>query len=1226
MLDHVRQQIRAQAIPTVSDDTDRDEYSAIVEKLITATDLSEADRTAISENAADFIRQVRKSSNPTMMEAFLAEYGLSTQEGVALMTLAEALLRTPDSLTIDELINDKLSIGAWERHIGQSKSAIVNSATWGLLLTGKVLTKSEERSVLSATRQMVRRLGEPVIRSAVATAMRRLGKQFVLGTTITEAFREAADDAKLGYTFSFDMLGEAARTAADADRYFDAYKTAIETIGSHAKTDDLRKNPGISVKLSALHPRYEVVNSDRVMTEMAPRVHALAKLAKELKLGFNIDAEEQDRLDLSLDIITQLLDDPDLADWDGLGIVVQAYGPRALPTIDFLLEAAEARGRRIMIRLVKGAYWDTEVKRAQTLGLKGFPVFTRKAHTDVSYLACARRLLEKRDIVYPQFATHNAHTVSAVLHMAGKADDSFEFQRLHGMGEALHEEVRKSQGIAARIYAPVGSHKDLLAYLVRRLLENGANSSFVNQIVDSTKRPEDIASCPISQLLEDGEMLSNPRIQHPLSLYQPERLNSIGFDWTDHGDQASLLAGIAAFSTKQWDCAPTVTPEGAAKGDALPIRNPANPDDTVGFVHHASPLDAEAAIKQANQGAEAWQAIAVHDRARCLEQAADAYEANAFELFSILIREAGKSVPDAINEVREAVDFLRFYAAEARKQTSVSPRGVFACISPWNFPLAIFTGQIAAALVTGNTVLAKPAEQTPLIAARAVQLLHESGIPGDALILLPGDGATVGAAITASPDVHGICFTGSTDTAQRIHRAQAHRGSPDAPLIAETGGLNAMIVDSSALPEQAVRDIVASAFQSAGQRCSALRMLYVQEDTADDLINMLKGAMDELGVGDPAQLSTDVGPVIDAEAKEALLRYCRRLEAKGKLIKKLDVPTNGHYVPPHLLKVSGIEDLDQEQFGPILHVATFKAKDFEKVIDAINAKGYGLTFGLHTRIEARVDRALAKLKVGNIYVNRNQIGAIVGSQPFGGEGLSGTGPKAGGPLYLSRFVRTLENSAEQSPLFEPPHADQTTLPAVEINRTLEELDHAPTFDGAEALQTMSSLVADEPHAAFAVNATVPWIGSMLTLPGPTGESNRWSVHPRGTILIAGTDRQNLLSQLVQALLLGNKVLTIAPFALEVAAPFEDAGWPVRALDGMIDPHDLQFVEPLDGVCWSGEREQLPDLRRALADRDGPILPLMHRAVGPERYIVERHLCVDTTAAGGNATLLAAAEV
>jgi len=776
-----------------------------------------------------------------------------------------------------------------------------------------------------------------------------------------------------GYTYSYDMLGEAARTEQDAARYHGAYAHAIAAIAVRAKSADIRENPGISVKLSALHPRYEFSQRDTMLPEMSARALQLAQAAKAANIGLNIDAEEADRLDMSLDVIEEVLSDPSLAGWDGFGVVVQAYTQRCAHVIDWLHALAERLERRIMVRLVKGAYWDTEIKRAQVLGLDGFPVFTRKPNTDVSYIACASKLLSMRERLYPQFATHNAHTAAAIIELAGNDRDSFEFQRLHGMGEALHDVVKQSEGTRCRIYAPVGAHRDLLAYLVRRLLENGANSSFVNQIVDEDVSPETIARDPFE--LSDGT--TNPVVAHPSAIFKGRR-NAKGWDITDPVEIARIETGRAEFAQKQW--------QAGIAGFSAPrsILNPSDPSDTVGAVHEAAPEQVRTELDIALAAATTWEATPVEERATILRRAADLYEAHSHEFFALTAREAGKTLLDAVNELREAVDFLRYYANQAKAaERELEARGAIVCISPWNFPLAIFTGQIAAALVTGNVVLAKPAEQTPLIAARAIELLYEAGVPENALRPVYGAG-DVGASLVADSRISGVCFTGSTDVAKTIDR-QLAQSAPDAMLIAETGGLNAMIVDSTALLEQAVGDIVASAFQSAGQRCSALRILYVQRDVEERLLEMLFGAMDSLSIGDPWALSTDVGPVINDQARAGILSYLAQAEGRGRMLKQLDTPmSDGHFVPPTVIRVNGINEMPREIFGPVLHVARFGSDDLSAVVDTINARGYGLTFGLHTRIDQRVQDIVDQAKVGNFYVNRNQIGAVVGSQPFGG--------------------------------------------------------------------------------------------------------------------------------------------------------------------------------------------------------------------------------------------------
>ena len=1193
-----------------------------VRALIDTARLTEADRAKIAAAGARYVERVRAETSPTMMEAFLAEYGLSTEEGVGLMCLAEALLRVPDAETVDDLIHDKIEPSDWGAHLGRSSSSLVNASTWALMLTGRVLDDDPSRPA-AALRGVVRRMGEPVVRTAVGQAMRVLGRQFVLGQTIEEGMRNARTQEAAGYTYSYDMLGEAARTEADARRYHAAYADAITAIAAQA-TGDVRESPGISVKLSALHPRYEWTHRATVMADLLPRARDLARQAARAGIGFNIDAEEQDRLDLSLDVIEALLGDEALAGWDGFGVVVQAYGTRAAQVIDALHDLAERLDRRIMVRLVKGAYWDTEIKLAQELGVDRFPVFTRKANTDVSFLACARMLLDRRDRIYPQFATHNAHTCAAVVAMAGNDRDGFEFQRLHGMGEALHAIVKETEGTRCRIYAPVGAHRDLLAYLVRRLLENGANSSFVNQIVDETIPASEIARDPVAEVARHGGAIANPAITPPRDLFAPDRVNSIGYRVNEPASILPLLAARADWAEATWHAAPMVAGAAAHRAQGRVAFSPADAARVVGDVVEAGPGDVTAAIDAAQDGFLDWSARPVRARADALRRAADLYEANIAELTALATREAGKTVLDGIAEVREAVDFLRYYAGEAERLDREAPgcaRGVFACISPWNFPLAIFTGQIAAALAAGNAVVAKPAEQTPLIAARATAPLHEAGVPAAALQLLPGDGPGVGAPLTADPRLAGVCFTGSTEVAQTIHRTLADNAGPEAVLIAETGGLNAMIVDSTALTEQAVRDILLSAFQSAGQRCSALRMLYVQEDARERLLTMLSGAMDALVIGDPWDPATDVSPVIDADAQADIAAYVAAQEEAGRVLKTLDCPGGGTFVRPAIVAVDGIDDLDREVFGPVLHVAGFAAREIDGVVDAINARGYGLTFGLHTRIDDRVQQIVDRLRVGNAYVNRNQIGAIVGSQPFGGEGLSGTGPKAGGPLYLTRFRRTEGPEDAGAPGADAPPLDpttvQTALDGLDARNWAARPDRIAVL--RRALQGRGGPVRRALSAAAALD-TEP-----LTLPGPTGESNRLSFHPKGTVLCLGPTADHALAQAAQALAAGCGAVIAAPGAVAAARPLVEAGAPVAALDGTVAAETLGALDGIAAVAAAGASDWTRDLRRALAARSGPIVPLETTTVAPERYVVERHLCIDTTAAGGNASLLAGSD-
>ena len=1000
-----------------------DEREAVA-RILAAAALPAEMRDRIADKARWLVAAVRRERlGKGGIDAFLHEYALSSPEGVALLCLAEALLRVPDAETVDRLIRDKIGEANWESHLGRSESIFVNASTWALMLTGRLLhAEPAQHDLRGALRRLVARSGEPVLRQAVTAAMRIIGRQFVIGRTIEEATGHAREAERRGYRHSYDMLGEAARTAVDAVRYFTAYDHAIAAIGRSAASGDIAEAPGISVKLSALHPRYEMAQRGRVLRELSPHLLDMARHARRAGIGFTIDAEEADSLELSLDLVEDLALAPDLAGWDGLGLAVQAYQKRALPVIDWLADLAGRAGRRLMVRLVKGAYWDSEIKRAQERGLDGYPVYTRKVATDVSYLACASRLLAHGAALYPQFATHNAHTVAAVLEMAGNRRD-YEFQRLHGMGEALYEQIVGTEHLnrPCRIYAPVGSHEDLLPYLVRRLLENGANTSFVNRIVDDKQPIDEIIADPIARLTQ-LPVKPHPRIPLPRDLYGPERENAAGLDLNDPTALTELREELAAALRRPWRAAPII---GGIEqtGAAEPVFDPSDRQRLIGEVVGACALDINNALARAVRSAPAWDRTPAGERAALLEAAADFYESRMSELMALIIREGGRTIPDALSEVREAVDYLRYYAVRARadfagptplpgpagerNQIELRGRSVFACISPWNFPLAIFTGQIAAALAAGNSVIAKPAEQTPLIAAAAVRLLLEAGIPGEVLHLLPGTGEAVGAPLVADPRVAGIAFTGSTETARQINLELARRPGPIMPFIAETGGQNAMIVDSSALAEQVVADVLASAFDSAGQRCSAARLLYVQADIADRLLAMLAGAMAELVIGDPALIATDVGPVIDAAAREVLEHHAARMERECRLIYRCTLPSgieHGTFFAPQAFEIDSAARLTGEVFGPILHVVRWHADRLDAVLDEIAATGYGLTLGIHSRIDETVRHILGRLKVGNSYVNRSMIGAVVGVQPFGGEGLSGTGPKAGGPRYLYRFA------------------------------------------------------------------------------------------------------------------------------------------------------------------------------------------------------------------------------
>ena len=996
----------------------------VVGSLLPRARLSAAEAAATEALARDLVQRVRAQRKRGGLDAFLHQYALSTEEGVVLMCLAEALLRVPDAETADKLIKDKIGSAHWDKHLGQSPSVFVNASTWALMLTGHVVKLGEgSQDWTSIFGRLVQRSGEPIIRQAMTTAMRIMGGQFVLGRTIEEALKRGADAAKRGFRFSFDMLGEAAMTHDDAERYARSYADAIKSIAGHEdrRAGTVFTRNSISVKLSAIHPRLEYANSARVMREILPRVLPLCRAAREAGIGFTIDAEEADRLDLQLDLFAAISAAEELRGWEGLGLAVQAYQKRTLATIDWLAALAREHKRRIPVRLVKGAYWDSEIKRAQEQGLDGYPVFTRKASTDVSYIACARALLADQVAFFPMFATHNAHTLAAVKTLAGNRED-YEFQRLHGMGEELYDQAVGADrlGVQCRIYAPVGAHEDLLAYLVRRLLENGANTSFVNRLADDEAPIEAIIADPVTQV-EAMNPKPHPRIPLPADLFG-DRKNSHGVLLSDPARAEPLMKAIGAAVAEPLDARAIVG--GVVQGGAArDVFDPSFRSGRIGSVADATPSMAAEASGAAAKAQRAWDAAGGAARADVLSRAADLFERDAATLIGLCVREAGKTVANGLSDVREAIDFLRYYANLARaefgapkllpgptgerNELSLHGRGVFACISPWNFPVAIFTGQVAGALAAGNTVVAKPAEQTPLTAFAATRLLLEAGVPGDVLHLLPGDGPTIGGGLVRDARVAGVAFTGGTDTARRINRMLADRDGPIPPFIAETGGLNAMIADSTALPEQLVRDAVASAFDSAGQRCSALRVLFLQSDIADKVLKLLAGAMAELKIGDPMKLDTDIGPVIDAEALAMLEAHAKRMAREGKFIaeaKLSDETKDGFFFAPKAYEIDAISRLEREVFGPILHVVRYEASALEKVCDAINATGYGLTLGVHTRIQETADQVRARVKVGNLYVNRNQIGAVVGVQPFGGEGLSGTGPKAGGPYYLHRFA------------------------------------------------------------------------------------------------------------------------------------------------------------------------------------------------------------------------------
>lgn len=1003
------------------------EEPSVVARLISGSTLDVSQRQSILESSTRLVERCRdKSHRAGTLDAFLQEFGLSNKEGIALMCLAESLLRVPDGETADRLIAEKILSGDWASHKGKSGSRFVNASVWGLMLTGNIVTLDEHITGDTASwlKRLVASLGEPVVRQAVLQAMRIMGGQYVLGRSIEEAIEKGVSGNRAGTRFSFDMLGEGARTESDALRYFEAYSSAIRSIVSANTAAQVEAAHGISVKLSALHPRYEYRQKQRVMTELLPRIKKLALLAREGNIGLSIDAEEADRLDLSLDIFESLARDPELDGWDGLGFVLQAYQKRATYIADWLIVLARDTGRRFMVRLVKGAYWDGEIKHAQEHGLDDYPVYTRKCHTDLSYQRCAEILLQSPARIFPQFATHNAHTVALVQALTGDSA-AFEFQRLHGMGHLLYDELQDGNPDAAvRVYAPVGTHKDLLPYLVRRLLENGANSSFVNRFLDAEVAPAELLRDPLEETRSHASA-RHTKIPLPRQLYSLEQapwLNASGIDLADPLSVGALLDKVMSVGCEPHTAVPIVSGQ-EQMGASTPIYSPANRSHQVGAVVATDPEKIAEVIALAAAAQPEWDARGVNERALCLERAANLIEERCYELMGLIVAEAGRTIDDALSEVREAVDFCRYYAQQARhtlgqnirlpgptgevNELSLHGRGVFVCISPWNFPMAIFLGQISAALVAGNSVIAKPAEQTPLIAAQLVRLLLKAGIPAGILHLLPGDGAVVGAAILSDPRVAGVAFTGSTATARRINLQLAQKNGPIIPLIAETGGLNVMLVDATALPEQVVDDVITSAFQSAGQRCSALRVLYLQEDVAETVLAMLAGAMIELRVGDPAAFSTDVGPVIDLRARQMLEKHQERMNKEGRRVASCSLKNplaDGYYVAPQVYEIDRLDQLEQEVFGPILHVIRYKVAELNQVLEDINQSGYGLTLGVHSRIDGFAKDVFAATRVGNTYINRDMVGAVVGVNPFGGQGLSGTGPKAGGPHYLLRFT------------------------------------------------------------------------------------------------------------------------------------------------------------------------------------------------------------------------------
>ena len=1187
----------------VTDAYRRDETEA-VQDMLQRAQMSDEERQAADTLARRLVTQVRASrTKASGVDALMHEFSLSSEEGVALMCLAEALLRIPDKATRNKLIADKLSDGNWKKHLNNSPSLFVNAAAWGLLITGKLTTQTSEQSLGAALNRLLGKGGEPLIRKGVDYAMRLLGKQFVTGQTIEEALQNGKEREKMGYRYSFDMLGEAAYTQADADRYYNDYVQAIHAIGKDAAGQGVYEGNGISVKLSAIHPRYSRAQHGRVMGELLPRLKELYLLGKKYNIGINIDAEEANRLELSLDLMEALVSDPDLAGYNGIGFVVQAYQKRCPFVIDYLIDLARRNNQKLMIRLVKGAYWDSEIKWAQVDGLNGYPVYTRKVHTDISYLACARKLLSAQDVVFPQFATHNAYTLAAIYQM-GKGKD-FEHQCLHGMGETLYDQVVGPQNLGrrVRIYAPVGTHETLLAYLVRRLLENGANSSFVSQIVDEKISIDQLIRSPFDTIAEQGIHL-HATLPLPRDLYGKGRLNSQGFDLSNENVLQQLQKELNRAAARQFQTASVVNGKSRPVGAGQQVRNPADHSDVVGSVSFADAALAQEAVAAAVAAQAAWNGTPAAERAACLRRFADLLEQHAPALMMLAVREAGKTLNNAIAEVREAVDFCRYYADEAEHTLPQGSQGVgtVVAISPWNFPLAIFTGEVVAALAAGNTVVAKPAEQTSLIAGYAVSLMHEAGIPTSALQLVLGAG-DVGAALTQDPRIGGVIFTGSTEVARLINQTLAKRD--DSPvLIAETGGQNAMIVDSTALAEQVCADVLNSAFDSAGQRCSALRILCVQEDVADHMVKMIKGAMDELVVGNPIALDTDIGPVIDTEAQQNLLAHINRMKGIAKSYHEIRPsenvnPDNATFVAPIMFELNGLGELQREVFGPVLHVVRYPADGLDKLIDQINGKGYALTHGVHSRIDGTVEHIRSRIESGNVYVNRNIVGAVVGVQPFGGHGLSGTGPKAGGSFYLQRLSRLKEWTAPT--LSKIGQVDEDAL------KRLETLLHGLPLPQSEKMAAAASLGQSRVR-------TLRKAESVLS--GPTGERNVLSWHAPARVWLYGGSLAASFTALVSLASAGVQAVVLPDHPL---AAYADR------LDGLLAVTDKPEAA---GISHVAALETLPSARKqVLANRDGALVRILPSENGLDiLQVFEEISCsINTTAAGGNASLMAMAD-
>jgi RHH-type proline utilization regulon transcriptional repressor/proline dehydrogenase/delta 1-pyrroline-5-carboxylate dehydrogenase len=1257
----------------------REDENTVLDVLTPLAETGVKVRARTWERARQLIVEIRKvQAGKGGVDALLQEFAISSEEGVVLMCLAEALLRVPDKTTADELIRDKLSGGDWISHIGQSDSMFVNASSWGLLLTGKLVNyrKENQKNQYGTMKKMVGRLGEPVIRKAVRQSMELMGSQFVMGVNIQKALKRARPMEKKGYTYSYDMLGEGARTMADADRYFDSYLNAIKEIGMAAKGKGSVQSPGISIKLSAIHPRYEFFHKERVMEEIVPRLKKLAMEAKKYDIGFTVDAEEADRLDLSLDVIEAVFSDKDLGNWSGFGMAVQAYQKRAIYVIDWIREMTQKYGRKMMVRLVKGAYWDSEIKISQAEGFDDFPVFTRKASSDVSYQACAKKLLDFRDTIYPQFASHNAYTVSTVLEMnietehykaANNTHQGFEFQRLHGMGESLFDQIVTHEKVLCRVYAPVGAHVDLLAYLVRRLLENGANSSFVNNIVDENISVESLLADPLETVTLWREK-RNSQIAMPRALYGGQRVNSLGLDLTDTERVLSLKENL-----DQWVEQRALTqPKGFNSTDWLSVTNPADTSQVLAYLEKDDETAMLNKLEQSQKAFTNWSELAVEKRADILFKTADALEAHMDELMAICIKEAGKTPQDSVAEVREAVDFCRYYAINAKTlmaDGTLKPRGVVLCISPWNFPLAIFLGQVSAAIVCGNTVMAKPAEQTSLVAVRTVELMHQCGLPQGVISIVQARGSQVGRVIVPDERIKAVMFTGSTEVGSWMAKTLAERGGEPIPLIAETGGQNCMIVDSTALPEQVVDDVIASGFQSAGQRCSALRVLFIQDGIADKVINMIRGAMKELHVGDPSMLSTDVGPVIDTKALSSLNQHAEKMKTDGTLLHicQLDESTEsrGTFFAPRLYEISDLSVLEQEVFGPCVHVIRFAPDQLENVMTQIVDTKFGLTMGIHSRIGEKCAYLAERSVAGNVYVNRNMIGAIVGVQPFGGRGLSGTGPKAGGPHYLSRLVSDVETNpivplTEQQLVEKNQLATSSEAESLVIDSQLSllksgfgEWRYEPLSNRVSVMRQLlahlsmdsrvATLMPDLDETIALASRRLLKIENKLALPvqlpGPTGESNWLSLEPRG-VLITLFDHQtkfeHWIISVISALSAGNTLVAVIENEQqkEIVERFIGAISSTGITDNVFSVAPLNQLngillnDNIAGAVVDVRSDWQGYLAQKIAERIGEILPVICETDADSLYyrlVTEKTVSIDTTAAGGNASLMTMAE-